>query len=234
MNRGKGQRRGLPRKAICVGVVLFLLSGAPSEMLGQDSVIGARALEVNVHAGMLFFGDPRLSDSTFPALGARLAYHLPGGVAFGGNLDWQRVSVDVNRFVGPPDLFDDEFFVHDIVLYSAEIDYTFNTQSRIQYFVGGGLGGATIRQSARGTGRNVTPGGEPRRVTYKTFLVVPLGAGLKVFNREKDPSIAFRLDARNHTMWISDSKRDEVSLLKKGTVNNVELSAGISFLFAGP
>ncbi len=228
----KGRRKGLRRRGTCLGVALLVLGAMPVEVLGQHMNIGLRALEVNVHAGLLFFEDPRLSDSTFPAVGARLAYHLPGGLGFGGSLDWERVAVDVQHFVGPPELFDNDFFTHDIVLYSAEVDYTFNTRGRIQYFVGGGFGGATIRQSAKGfLAQGIDA--EPRRVTYETFFVVPLGAGLKVLNRKTDPSLALRFDARDHILWVGDSEGDRVSLIKDGPMNNIELSAGISFLFGG-
>ncbi len=202
-------------------LVVFHLAFSPIEIPAQDIPAGFKPLEVNIHAGMLFLGDPQISDRADPATGARVMYHFPSGFGFGGNFDWARQGGDRRLGIPPTRLF----FVQDILFYSGEIGYTLGRGGRIEYFLGGGLGGATIRQIEKEPGMTIRS---------DTFVLVPFGGGLRVLNRSSDPTFAFRIDLRDHIVWIGEPEGRQVFLRHEGAIDNVELSAGISFFFEGP
>lgn len=96
----------------------------------------------------------------------------------------------------------------DVYLFSGEVDYTFGSPNRAHFFAGAGLGGA-----------NFSFDDDDR--DNETELLVPIVVGVKWFNRTSDPTFAIRGEVRDNIIRFDDA--DE-------TTNNIELSAGISFL----
>ncbi|MGH7556861.1 MAG: hypothetical protein ACREMD_03625 [Gemmatimonadota bacterium] len=198
---------------------LVALLGSPTVVAAQDIVPELRPLEVNIHVSALFLGDPQISDRADPAMGARVIYNQ-AGLALGGSFDWARQGFDAHREDIPGPLF----LVNDVLFYSGEVGYTFGSGSRVQYFLVGGLGGATIRQAEREPGNDIRS---------ETFLHIPIGGGLKVLDSPYDSRFALRIDMRDHIVWIGEPENREVFLRNEGAIDNVELSAGISFFFRG-
>lgn len=178
--------------------------------------------EFNLHAGALFLDDEFASslgesDDTDAILGLRFLYNTAPGWGFGANLDWiPAAQIDLGPGPGPDDLDINVF------LYSAEVDYTFPSPNRLHLFVGGGVGGATIRLD------DAPPGIDDS----ETDVLVPLAAGLKWFSRTVRQSWAFRAEVRDNIIWRDRFDPDEGDEDPEAT-HNLELSGGISFFF-GP
>jgi len=175
--------------------------------------------ELNLHAGALILDDDFAAslgeaDDTDAILGARFLYNTAPGWGFGANFDWvPAASIDLR---GRDDDLDVNLF-----LYSAEVDYTFPSPNRLHFFVGGGVGAATISLSD-----------EPEGVDddSETDVMVPLAAGLKWFSRTTRQSWALRAEIRDNIIWQETFDVDEGDEDPEAT-HNLELSAGISLFF---
>jgi len=175
--------------------------------------------ELNLHAGALILDDDFAASlgeagDTDAILGARFLYNTAPGWGFGANFDWvPAASIDLR---GRDDDLDVNLF-----LYSAEVDYTFPSPNRLHFFVGGGVGAATISLSD-----------EPEGVDddSETDVMVPLAAGLKWFSRTTRQSWALRAEIRDNIIWQETFDVDEGDEDTEAT-HNLELSAGISLFF---
>jgi hypothetical protein len=180
--------------------------GAPARVLGQTGYG-----EFNVH-GATLVGNLFEDSGTALQFGARVLYRTNSGFAFGGNLDWATADNILIRS-GLDGLS------ANILMYSFEIDYATRVSPRADFFFGGGLGAATVQFDAAD-------------LQNSTGTLVPIGGGVKLLNREVDPSWAFRVDVRDNIIVrtvfdpATGAENDEAR-------HNWELSAGISFLFGG-
>ncbi len=98
-------------------------------------------------------------------------------------------------------------FDENVYLYSGGVTYTFSSSSKLHPHVSLGVGAATF---------------DPDRGKGSTELLIPFGVGFRYFERTYDPRWAVRGDLRDDVIRFTDP--DE-------TTNNIEFSAGISFLF---
>jgi hypothetical protein len=187
-------------------IVAGFVLGAPAKVVGQTSYG-----EINVH-GATLVGDLFEDSGTALQFGARVLYRMDSGFAFGGNLDWATADNVLIRS-GLDGLS------ANIIMYSFEIDYATRVSPRADLFFGGGLGAATVQFDAAD-------------LQNSTGTLVPIGGGVKLLNREVDPSWAFRVDVRDNIIVrtvIDPTTRAENDEAR----HNWELSAGISFLFGG-
>ncbi len=169
-------------------------------------------VEANLHAGALFLDE---AEDTDAMVGGRLVYNLPSGWGFGGNFDWVLADTDL----GEQDIDT------NLYLYSAEIDYTFPSTSRIHFFLGAGIGAATISYADA-----------PEGLDGDTNLLIPVAGGLKWFNATQRPSWALRVDLRDNIVLDQtdvDVDEDDDDDDESEATNNFEVSAGISFFFGG-
>lgn len=187
-------------------IIASLVLGAPGRVVGQTGYG-----EFNVH-GATLVGDLFEESGTALQFGARVLYRTNSGFAFGGNLDWATADNILIRSGL------DELSVN-IIMYSFEIDYATRVSPRADFFFGGGLGAATVQFDAAD-------------IQNSTGTLVPIGGGVKLLNREVDPSWAFRVDVRDNI--IVRTVFDPVTAAENEEArHNWELSAGISFLFGG-
>lgn len=198
---------------VCTALALLTIAPAAT---GQHDYT-----ELNLHAGVLLADRDaivELSDDieTDPMFGIRLARHTESGWGVGGNFDW--VSGGTLE-AGSPDLSGIDL---DMFLYSAEIGYTFPTPGPLDYFVGAGAGGATERL------KKIPPLDEDET---NTDLLVPLVAGLKIYDNDTVPRWAFRLDVRDNLIWREEFSlaANDVSSGDTSIEHNWEISAGVSF-----
>lgn len=193
------------RSYVYLIVACFVL-GAPTKVVGQTSYG-----EINVH-GATLVGDLFEDSGTALQFGARVLYRTNSGFAFGGNFDWATADNVLIRS-GLDELS------ASILMYSFEIDYVTRVSPRADLFFGGGLGAATVQFDAAD-------------LQNSTGTLVPIGGGVKLLNREVDPSWAFRVDVRDNIIvrtvfdLATGAENDEAR-------HNWELSAGISFFFGG-
>ncbi|CAN5300669.1 hypothetical protein BH18GEM1_BH18GEM1_18970 [soil metagenome] len=175
--------------------------------------------ELNLHAATLFDNLFEESGQVIQA-GARVLRATASGFGFGGNFDYARTT-DVLVSPGLSGL------TANLLLFSAEVDYTIPVSPRAEFFVGAGVGGVSLQFS--------TPPTAPANFAESsTGQLVPVAAGFRLRNREVDPSWAIRFDARDNIIFlttIDPASRAE----SQEPRNNFELSGGFSFLFgAGP
>ncbi|HWC06414.1 MAG TPA: outer membrane beta-barrel protein [Gemmatimonadota bacterium] len=179
-----------------LGLLVTLLAGATP----------ARAqnwYELNLHGGALSLDD---ADDTDGILGARMMLQYNSGLAWGGNFDWVPSNAD---FGG------DDFDVN-LYLYSFGLEYMFPTTSPLKFFVGSGVGAATVK---------VSDVPEPFEDS-ETDLLVPLAGGVKWYSGSPgNAGWALRGEVRDNIIFV-DSGEDDSE-----TTNNFEFSGGISFLF---
>lgn len=208
-----------------------LLLGALLVFASADALQAQNAWEFNLHAGAFQrdlgwdFGDFEDADDdtdTDVLAGVRLMRHFDNGLGFGGNFDWVFASE-----IELPEGFEDEDVNVNLFLYSAEVDYTFPSESRTKFFVGAGIGGAT-------TQFDDSPASEGFFDDFEdTDLLVPIAVGLKFLNDEIDPSWGFRVDARDNIIWNETVVDVDEGDTDSEASNNWELSAGLSFFFGG-
>lgn len=172
-------------------------------------------LEANLHAGAFFPDDAVFGrDDADVMVGGRLVYNRPSGWGFGGNFDWVIADSDLD------DGDDGEDIDTNLYLYSAEIDYTFPSRNRIHFFLGAGIGAATLSYEDA-----------PESLDGETNLMIPVAGGFKWFNATNAPSWALRVDVRDNLIFVDrpDGDGDDES----EATNNFEVSGGISFFFGG-
>ena len=205
-----------------LGAALALVPTArPASAQSPASHYHRNNYELNLHAGALILDDDFAAslgeaDDTDLLVGARFLYNTTPGWGFGANFDWvPAASIDLRGT--------DEDLDINVFLYSAEVDYTFPSPNRLHFFVGGGVGAATV-----------SLGDEPERIEddSETDVLVPLAAGFKWFSRTTRQSWALRAEVRDNIIWLETLDPDEGDEDPEAT-HNLELSAGIS-LFFGP
>ncbi|MDX1660214.1 MAG: outer membrane beta-barrel protein [Gemmatimonadota bacterium] len=164
-----------------------------------------RPIEVNVHAGGISVdgGDTEL------LAGGRLAYNMPSGFGIGGNFDWVQVGDDQGDIT--------------LYLYSADVSYTFPSDNQLHFFVSGGVGAATF---------SFDDELEDLGAESQTELAIPLGGGVKWFNRVDNPTWGIRADVKDHIIVQGDQEVGAVTV-EGETTNNFEFSAGVSFFLGG-
>lgn len=140
--------------------------------------------------------------------GGRAVYNMTNGFGIGGNFDY----VDAEG--------------GSVLLYSGEVDYTFPSESQTHFFVGAGVGAATFDPDDV----------DGIEVDSETELLVPVGGGVKWFNRTNDPTWGLRAEVRDNIIFVSG--RDvvvggEVIEGDDEVTNNFEFSAGVSFFLGG-
>lgn len=183
---------------VVFGLTLFLVGPALAQQRAYNPF---PPYELNIHAGGLF---PDEGDSN-GLLGLRMMLHKASGWGFGGNFDWVPIS----------DTGFDEVVDVNLYLYSFEVDYTFQSDNPLRFFVGAGAGAATTRI-----------GDAPEAIDdTATDFLLPLALGLKWFNRMDNPSWAIRIDVRDNVIWFERANGDT------DADNNWEVSAGFSILF---
>lgn len=176
--------------------------------VAQASHYADRPLEINGHVGGLVLDNLFGGNTEFMA-GVRAAWNLPSGLGFGANVDWSRTTTEAVDQGLETDL--------DVLLYSGEVAYTFPSASLTHFFVAGGVGAATV-----------SPDEEERE--SETNLLLPLGAGVKWFNRTDAPGWGLRFDVRDNIIALDAggvSVGDE-------TTHNIEFSGGVSLFLGGP
>ncbi len=191
----------------------WLLGMAMGVLLAVSMPIQAQAqtpYELNVHGGGLFL-DEDLANDTDVMFGARILLHMPSGLGFGGNFDWVLSDTD----------FDGDDVDQNLYLYSGELTYAFPTTSQLEFFVSGGIGAATFKFSD-------VP--EPFDDS-QTELLVPVGGGLRWYNRADNPSWAIRGDVRDNIILFNDQVDPVEGDEDTKATNNFEVSGGLSFIF---
>ncbi|HYO46830.1 MAG TPA: outer membrane beta-barrel protein [Gemmatimonadota bacterium] len=194
-----------------IQVLLCLLSGSGVKAQ-PDQGTRDSGWELNLHAAAL---RPGLFDESAGALqfGGRLFRNFGNGLSIGANADWARASdITLSPFAGLSASF---------LLYSAELEYGFRVSPRTVFFLGAGVGAATV-------GLDDVPIGAAKS---STGLLVPAGGGIKIHNRATAPSWALRFDVRDNVILLETLATDG----GVGTEprHNVEASLGLSFLFGG-
>lgn len=182
-------------------------------------------VELNIHGGVyqpdlginsdaLGLDDSADDTDTDPLVGGRLQYNARNGLGIGANFDW--VFLDQLK-TGTGDDIDINLY-----LYSGELHYTFPSASRVKFFAGAGVGGATRRISD-------LPGIGDRS---STDLLVPVVAGLKFVNDADLPRWGITIEGRDNIIWVDEFDATEGDTDKKAT-NTWALQGGISFFFGG-
>lgn len=206
------------RHSWAIAFAALFVAVSPSVARGQHSYT-----ELNLHGGSLTFDRGgslfETGNDTDVLAGLRLARHGESGWGIGGNFDWvfaDRVDLPLESGGGNIDF--------NVMLYSVNVDYTFPSASRTNFFVGAGVGGATERVT------DIPPSGGDES---NTNLLVPIFGGFKVHNRVIGPTWAFRMDVRDNLMWRNEFNFAAVESSDTEVQNNWEVTAGLSFFFGG-
>ena len=201
-------RRALP-PSLALAVLLWLVSASGAAAQPGDEPLDS-GWELNLHAAAL---RPDLFDESSGALqfGGRIVHNFANGLSVGGNVDWAAPNdVTVAPFGG---------MSAKLLLYSADIEYRDPVSPRAVFFFGAGAGAATLSLDDAPVG-----------VTQNsTGLLVPVGAGFKVYNRSVGPTWALRFDVRDNVILLETLNLDGGTDTEPR--NNIEASAGFSFLF---
>lgn len=175
-------------------------------------------IELNVHAGAMFVQEADVDElvlspfndgGTELLVGARAVINPDGGPGFA--LSGDRMSLEGAT----------------VWLYSAALEYTLPSTLAPHLFGGVGLGGVTTDfdddlDLFDGGALGAAQAGD--ELDTETDLLVPIFFGVKGFNREEDPSWAFRLEVRDNLVFS-----EEVDGSTE-TFNNWEVSAGLSWI----
>lgn len=200
-----------PASILLSAALLCLLPAAKTEAQPGEGPRHA-SWELNLHAAVL---RPGLFDESAGALqfGGRLVRNFGSGVSFGGSVDWARPEdVTLATLAGQS---------ASLLLYSAELDYRFRVSPRTEFFLGAGVGAATLTldQPPLGVAES------------STGLLVPVGGGFKILNRPVSPTWALRFDVRDNVILLEALNAD--GDIETEPRNNVEASVGVSLLFGG-
>lgn len=190
-------------------VALFLVPSASAQ------------IELNVHTGALFVQEtdddelvlsPFVEGGTELLVGARAVINPDGGPGLA--LSGDRLSLE-NATVW---------------LYSAALEYTLASARAPHLFGGIGIGGVTtdfdddFDFADGGALGSLASAQIDDEIDSETDPMVPIFFGVKGFNREEDPSWAFRLEVRDNLVFS-----EEVDGSTE-TFNNWEVSAGLSWI----
>lgn len=191
----------------------WLVGLALGVILAVGLPLSARAqtpYELNLHGGALILDDD-LGEDTDVMAGARFFLHFPSGLGFGGNFDWVASNTDL----------DGDDVDQTLYLYSGEVTYAFPTTGQIEFFVNGGVGAATFKLSDA-----------PATVEdSQTELLIPVGGGLRWYNRVDNPSWAIRGDVRDNIILFDNQFDPQEGDEDTKATHNIELSGGVSFIF---
>lgn len=183
---------------------LGLVLAVSADGRAQAEHYANRPLEANVHVGALAFDE----GDTEALIGGRLVYNLPSGFGIGGNLDWSPVDDDVN-----------------VYLYSVDLNYTFPSDAQAHFFVSGGIGAATI---------SLDLPDEFADDDSETDLLVPIGGGIKWFNRTNDSTWGLRAEVRDNIIFAEGFEFADGAVEEDTeATHNFEFSGGVSFFFGG-
>ena len=205
----------VPPKRVPIAALAGLISLLSwSGLAAQTGAAAGRASnwELNLHAAAM---RPALFDETTQALqlGGRVFRNFGSGLSIGGNVDWaQADDVTLAPFAG---------LGASLLLYSAELEYGFPISPRSTFFVGAGVGAATVKLDDAPFGAAAS----------STGLLVPAGGGLKFHNRALSPSWALRFDLRDNVILLETLGAEGETETEPR--HNVEASVGVSFLFGG-
>ncbi|MFN2420501.1 MAG: thrombospondin type 3 repeat-containing protein [Gemmatimonadota bacterium] len=189
--------------------------------------------EINLHGGVyqrdlgldveeFDLEDENDDTDTDPLIGARILYNFANGFGIGANGEW----VFVDQIPLPEEAADEDVNVN-LYLYSGELHYTIPSESRVKFFLGAGIGGATRQLT------DVPTVDEPTGESLEsTDLLVPVFLGLKFVNDGFDPSWGITVEGRDNIIWIEEFDFDELDEDKNAT-NTWAVQAGLSFFFGG-
>ena len=194
-------------KSLFAILALALGLGWTGSAFAQEEHYGARPWELNLHGSAHFLDD---AEDTDVGAGARILMNMPSGLGFGGSFEYIASNVDLDG--------ENDFDV-TTYLYSGSVEYTFGASSTLHPFVNAGVGAATVKVS------DVPEGFDDS----DTFLLIPIGAGVKWFPRT-NASWAIRAEVRDNIIRVSGD--DDLGTDDEST-NNIELSGGVSFFFGG-
>jgi hypothetical protein len=190
--------------------ILLVIASAGMGLAQPATSTRHSSWEFNLHAAAL---KPGLFDESAGGfqVGGRLFRNFASGVSIGANVDW----------AAPQDVTLAPFGSSSasLLLYSAELDYRFQVSPRAAFFLGAGVGAATLSLDE-------VPVGVAQS---STGLLVPVGGGIKVHNRAIAPSWAIRFDVRDNVILLETLNADGGTSTEPR--NNVEASVGFSFLF---
>ncbi|HZD55008.1 MAG TPA: outer membrane beta-barrel protein [Candidatus Aquicultoraceae bacterium] len=198
----------LPRLGLLVGVLAAVTW--PAAARAQQAFA---SWELNVHAGTLIPDDDLLGedeDAEF-LLGGRIARDVGSGFAIGGNFDWIPAT-DVEF----PSAFETDV---NTFLYSGDVSYTFPTgASPLRVFVLVGAGAGTVSYDDQPPGLNDDS---------TTGFLLPFGGGVKWLGER----FGFRAEVRDNLLFLDAEDVPFLTGNDTESLNNVELSGGVSFLF---
>lgn len=200
------------RVPIAAAAGLFSLLSWTGAAAQTGAAVRASNWELNLHAAAM---RPALFDETTQALqfGGRIFRNFGNGLSIGGNVDWAKADdVTLAPFAG---------LGASLLLYSLELEYGFPISPRSTFFVGAGVGAASVSLDDAPFGAAAS----------STGLLVPAGGGLKFHNRALSPSWALRFDVRDNVILLETLGTDGETETEPR--HNVEVSVGVSFLFGG-
>lgn len=197
------------RKLTYATAITLLALGWTATAHAQAEHYRNKPIELNVHAGGIAIDD----GDTELLVGGRLAYNMANGFGIEGAFDWTQQSEE----------FEGVDLTTNGYLYNVSLIYTFPSPNQLHFFASAGVGAATS-----------SPNDDLEELGAEstTDLAVPIGGGVKWFNRTNDPSWAVRADVKDHIVFGGDEEFDGVEF-EGETTHNFEFSAGVSFFFGG-
>lgn len=198
------------RKTLYAIAITALALGWTATAHAQAEHYRNKPIELNVHAGGIAIDD---GDTELLA-GGRVAYNMANGVGIEGAFDWTQQNVGEGG---------GEDFTVTGYLYNVSLTYTFPSPSQLHFFVSGGVGAATFSPD---------DDLEELGLESSTDLAVPVGGGVKWFNRTNDPTWGIRGDVKDHIVFGGDEEVGGIEI-EGETTHNFEFTGGISFFFGG-
>ena len=180
--------------------------------LGSLTVSQARAqdrlditgLEISPHAGFIFLDE--LENSEFFAGGTAL-FHVGGGLALGGTVDWANSTVEVG----------DEDFDVTLWHYSGEIWYGLPTVTRAQFYGALGVGVAQLHPSSEFE----DAGGDD-----ESDIMVPIELGVRWVNDKADADWGALFQVRDRVVYGGEEEDKKVR-------NDWSVGIGLSLFIGG-
>lgn len=192
----------LTAMAVAAGVAL------PGPARAQDGPFSGPTVEVTALGGLLYLD----VDGWNPAVGGRLAIHLPNGFGVGASVDRTTRGVEIG----------DESDDAETWLYAGELRYTIPSATRANFYGFLGVGQARFVASDLEA--------EALGAEDRTELLIPLGLGMRWYAHGGDPWWALTAEFRDHIVLADE---DEATGRDDETTNNYQLSFGLSFLLGG-
>lgn len=168
----------MSRTTLAVAVAMLVVT--PGTGHAQVEPYADRPFEVNAHVGGLALDQA----DTEVMVGARVVFHTPRGLGFGGNFDVSSIEESEARFGGLG-------FEGDLFLASGEVTYTFRSDNPVHVFVSLGVGAATF---------------SPDEGDSESELLIPIGGGFAWFPEES--RWAVRADVRDQIIRVENGESD--------------------------